>query len=111
MGPNQNGEIRFKSPAVMKGYIGLDTSAYLDKEGFYKSGDYGYYDDDGCLFIVSRMKELIKYDAYPVSIKDICRPCSLNIFLLKQILRCICLNNILYCHLSSIAAKQFFYTF
>lgn len=70
LGPNQYGEIRFKSPAFMKGYIGIYSSTYLDKEGFFKSGDYGYYDDDGCVFFVGRLKEIIKYDGYPVSIKD-----------------------------------------
>lgn len=56
----------------MKGYIGIDPSTYLDNEGFFKSGDYGYYDDDGCVFIVSRLKDIIKYDGHSVSIKDTC---------------------------------------
>lgn len=65
----------------MKGYIGVDSSTYLDKEGFYKSGDYGYYDDDGCLFIVSRLKEIVKYNGFAVSTKTLVGsqyPCIIN---------------------------------
>ncbi|XP_038217656.1 4-coumarate--CoA ligase 1-like [Zerene cesonia] len=66
LGPNEPGEIRVKGPAVMKGYIGKDISEDFDEEGFYKTGDIGYYDDDKYFFIVDRLKELIKYKGYQV---------------------------------------------
>ena len=36
---------------------------------FLVEGDYGYYDHDGYVFIVDRLKELIKYNAYQVSLQ------------------------------------------
>lgn len=39
----------------------------LDDEGFYKTGDIAYYDEDGYFYIVDRLKELIKYKAGQVS--------------------------------------------
>ncbi|XP_026329025.1 4-coumarate--CoA ligase 1-like, partial [Hyposmocoma kahamanoa] len=66
LGPNQRGELCVRGPSVMKGYIGKDTKDDIDSEGFFKTGDIGYYDDDKYFFIVDRLKELIKYKAYQV---------------------------------------------
>ncbi|KPI96573.1 Luciferin 4-monooxygenase [Papilio xuthus] len=66
LGPYESGEICFKSPSAMKGYIGRDKSEDFDDEGFLKTGDIGYYDDEKYLFIVDRLKELIKYKGYQV---------------------------------------------
>ena len=53
---------------VTAGYVGDDeaTAATLDREGWLKTGDLCYFDSDGFLFIVDRLKELIKYKAYQV---------------------------------------------
>jgi len=50
------------------GYVGDDkaTVETLDSEGWLKTGDLCYFDSDGYLFIVDRLKELIKYKAYQV---------------------------------------------
>lgn len=69
LGPNNPGEICIKGPIVMKGYLGADTAAAFDDEGFYKTGDIGYYDEDRQFFIVDRLKELIKYKGNQVSSK------------------------------------------
>lgn len=37
-----------------------------DEDGWFKSGDIGYYTNDGCLFIVGRKKELMIYQDYRV---------------------------------------------
>ncbi|XP_966820.2 uncharacterized protein LOC655211 [Tribolium castaneum] len=66
---NSVGEIRFKSDGVMKGYLGSDkeTKQAFDGEGFMKTGDLGYYDDEGFFYIVGRLKEIIKYKGFQVS--------------------------------------------
>ena len=50
------------------GYVGdkESSAATLDSEGWLKTGDLCYFDSDGFLFIVDRLKELIKYKAYQV---------------------------------------------
>ncbi|KAB2067937.1 hypothetical protein ES319_A09G262100v1 [Gossypium barbadense] len=52
----------------MKGYIGDEnaTAKTMDSEGWLKTGDICYFDSQGFLYIVDRLKELIKYKAYQV---------------------------------------------
>ncbi|KAL9258245.1 4-coumarate--CoA ligase-like 9-like protein [Drosera capensis] len=66
--PGQRGELWVRGPLVMKGYVGDKdaTAATLDAEGWLKTGDLCYFDSDGFLYIVDRLKELIKYKAYQV---------------------------------------------
>ncbi|XP_047332336.1 4-coumarate--CoA ligase-like 9 [Impatiens glandulifera] len=68
LGPGQSGEIWLRGPTIMKGYIGDKeaTVATMDPEGWLKTGDLGYFDENGFLYIVDRLKELIKYKAYQV---------------------------------------------
>lgn len=67
LGPNQLGEIRLTAPMLMKGYIEVDPSTYLDEEGFFKTGDVGYYDDDKYFFIVDRIHEVIIHKSHKVN--------------------------------------------
>ena len=62
LGPRQEGEICVRGPQVMKGYLNRPdaTAATLDADGWLHTGDIGYADEDGCFFIVDRLKELIK---------------------------------------------------
>ncbi|CAK1593303.1 unnamed protein product [Parnassius mnemosyne] len=78
LGPNQNGEICIKGAMIMKGYIGKKRQDDFDEEGFFKTGDIGYYDDDKYFYIVDRLKELIKYKGYQVA------PAELEAVLLKH---------------------------
>ncbi|XXG45064.1 hypothetical protein AAC387_Pa02g0245 [Persea americana] len=66
--PGQKGELWLRGPSIMHGYIGDDeaTASTLDSEGWLKTGDLCYFDRDGFLFVVDRLKELIKYKAYQV---------------------------------------------
>ncbi|CAN6578530.1 unnamed protein product [Malus baccata var. baccata] len=66
--PGKRGELWLRGPSVMKGYVGDDkaTAETLDKDGWLKTGDLCYFDDEGFLYIVDRLKELIKYKAYQV---------------------------------------------
>ncbi|KAL0851121.1 hypothetical protein ABMA28_006988 [Loxostege sticticalis] len=67
LGPNEQGEVCVKGPVLFEGYIGKDMSEYLDEDGYYKTGDVAYYDDEGFFFITDRLKELIKYKAWQVA--------------------------------------------
>ncbi|MFV2125919.1 AMP-binding protein [Micromonospora sp. LOL_013] len=69
LGAHQRGEILIRGPHVMKGYLNAAevTSKVLRPDGFLHTGDLGYLDDDGELFLVDRIKELIKYKGQQVS--------------------------------------------
>lgn len=73
LGPLQEGELCFKGPLIMKGYIGDEeaTSATI-KDGWLHTGDIGYYDNEEYIFVVDRIKELIKYKGYQVKQLNIC---------------------------------------
>jgi 4-coumarate--CoA ligase len=43
-----------------------ESKKALDSEGFIKSGDIGYFDEDNCLYIVDRVKDYFKYKNYPI---------------------------------------------
>ncbi len=53
----------------MKGYLNRPdaTSAMIDADGWLHTGDVGYADEDGCFFIVDRVKELIKYKGLQIA--------------------------------------------
>ncbi|EDV23260.1 uncharacterized protein TRIADDRAFT_37979 [Trichoplax adhaerens] len=69
MGPNEVGELRVRGPNVMLGYWKKpkETSETMDEDGFLRTGDIGYYDDEGLFYLVDRIKELIKYKGYQVA--------------------------------------------
>ncbi|GAA2835319.1 AMP-binding protein [Kribbella solani] len=62
------GEIWIRGPQVMKGYLGrpADTDATVDPDGWLHTGDIGRMDARGYLYVVDRVKELIKYHGYQV---------------------------------------------
>lgn len=67
--PNQRGELWLRGHTIMKGYFGNEhaTASTLDSEGWLRTGDLCYFDEEGFLFVVDRLKDLIKYKAYQVA--------------------------------------------
>ncbi|KAF5295888.1 hypothetical protein FQR65_LT10376 [Abscondita terminalis] len=67
LGPNQIGELRIKSRAQFIGYYKQDSSECFDSDGWLKTGDLFYYNEDLCFFIVDRIKESFKYFHHHIS--------------------------------------------
>jgi acyl-CoA synthetase (AMP-forming)/AMP-acid ligase II len=67
--PGLEGEVWVRGPQVMKGYLHEPeaTAEIIDHDGWLHSGDIGYADEDGALFMVDRLKELIKYKGRQVA--------------------------------------------
>ncbi|MFC8512900.1 4-coumarate--CoA ligase family protein [Streptomyces sp. NPDC057257] len=69
LGVGESGEILIRGPQVMKGYLGRPdaTAQMIDPDGWLHTGDVGHVDADGWLFVVDRVKELIKYKGFQVA--------------------------------------------
>jgi len=68
VGFDQDGEVWVRGPQVMKGYLNNEaaTAATIDAESWLHTGDIGHVDADGHLYVVDRLKELIKYKGFQV---------------------------------------------
>ena len=64
--PNKKGEICVFSRSLMKGYHKKDSSQTFEKDGFLKTGDEGYYDEEEYIYIVERIKEMFKYQSWHI---------------------------------------------
>jgi 4-coumarate--CoA ligase len=69
LGIDEDGEVWIRGPQVMKGYWNNDaaTKNTIDDDGWLHTGDIGHIDADGHLFIVDRLKELIKFKGFQVA--------------------------------------------
>lgn len=67
-GRSEPGELWIKGPNVMVGYLNNDaaTAETLDADGYLHTGDIAVVDADLNVYIVDRLKELIKYKGYQV---------------------------------------------
>jgi acyl-CoA synthetase (AMP-forming)/AMP-acid ligase II len=76
LGPRESGEIWLRGPNIMQGYWKQPaaTADTLVSAGWMRTGDIGYFDSDGSIYLVDRLKELIKYNAQqvaPAELEDI----------------------------------------
>ena len=76
--PGAEGELLIRGPQVMKGYLGRAdaTAETIRPDGFLRTGDLAYHDDAGNVFLVDRLKELIKVKALQVAPAEIEGGCS-----------------------------------
>ncbi|WP_197373830.1 4-coumarate--CoA ligase family protein [Mycolicibacterium baixiangningiae] len=67
-GMSATGELWFRGPNVMAGYLNNEkaTRETIDDDGWLHTGDLAQVDAHGCVYIVDRLKELIKYKGYQV---------------------------------------------
>jgi acyl-CoA synthetase (AMP-forming)/AMP-acid ligase II/thioesterase domain-containing protein/acyl carrier protein len=72
LGAGQTGEILFRGPGVIPRYDGgdeINRAAFIG--GWLRSGDTGYFDEDGYLFVTGRLKEVINRGGEKISPREI----------------------------------------
>ncbi|MEH6605554.1 MAG: AMP-binding protein [Pseudomonadales bacterium] len=70
------GELMIRGGIVMQGYYGNEqaTRDAIDPDGWMHTGDVAFIDDDGCVFIVDRIKDMIVtagFNVYPAEIERV----------------------------------------
>ena len=71
-----HGEVCTRGPNVMKGYWSRPeaTAAAIDADGWFHTGDVGYLDDDGFLYIADRVKDMVitgGENVYPAEVEGV----------------------------------------
>ena len=68
-----SGELWFRGPQAFQGYLNQPTAtaATITEDGWVRTGDIGYFDDDGYLYVTDRLKELIKVKGFQVAPAEI----------------------------------------
>ena len=75
-----DGEVWLRGPNVMAGYANrpAETAAALTDDGWLRTGDGGYLDDEGYLFLTDRIKDMIVTggeNVYPIEVEEaLCTP-------------------------------------
>jgi long-chain acyl-CoA synthetase len=68
LAPGEVGEIVVRGPQVMQGYWNApEETARALRDGWLYTGDIGWVDDDGYIYIVDRKKEMIKYKSFSIA--------------------------------------------
>jgi long-chain acyl-CoA synthetase len=75
VGPGETGEIVIRGPNIMKGYFNKpEENANAFRSGWFHSGDVGRFDDEGYLYIVDRIKDVIitgGENVFPKEVEDV----------------------------------------
>ena len=75
VGPGERGEIQVRGPQVMAGYFEDElTTRHSFVDGWLRTGDVGYMDSEGHVFLVDRIKDLIissGFNVYPRTIEEV----------------------------------------
>ncbi|KAJ6812233.1 4-coumarate--CoA ligase-like 6 [Iris pallida] len=71
--PGKSGELWLRGPGIMKGYLNDEkaTSSTIDKNGWLRTADIAYFDEDGYLYVLDRLKDIIKYKGYQIAPADL----------------------------------------
>ena len=70
--PNVRGEIVHRSPQLLLGYWEkLEATEEAFEGGWFHSGDVGYFDEEGYLFVVDRVKDIIKTGGSMVASREV----------------------------------------
>ncbi|MFF0448164.1 SDR family NAD(P)-dependent oxidoreductase [Streptomyces sp. NPDC004609] len=71
--PERVGELLLRGPQVAQNYLGADGRLVqiTDADGWLATGDLVRVDEDGCLYVVDRLKDLIKYNGHQVSPSEV----------------------------------------
>jgi fatty-acyl-CoA synthase len=74
--PRVSGEVITRGPNIMKGYWNNPeaTAAAIDTEGWFHTGDVGYLDEDGFLYIADRLKDMVisgGENVYPAEVESV----------------------------------------
>ncbi len=78
--PGAHGEVCTRGPNVMKGYWNRPeaTAAAIDPSGWFHTGDVGYLDADGFLYIADRVKDMVisgGENIYPAEVESVLHDC------------------------------------
>ena len=75
LGPGEQGEIVIRGPNIMKGYFRQpEETAAAFRNGWFHSGDVGVFDEEGYLYIVDRIKDVVitgGENVYPKEVEDL----------------------------------------
>jgi long-chain acyl-CoA synthetase len=74
-GPREVGEVWLRAPNVMAGYYNrpAETAAALTDDGWLRTGDGGFVDEEGYLFLTDRIKDMIVSggeNVYPIEVEE-----------------------------------------
>jgi fatty-acyl-CoA synthase len=67
LGPDEDGELAIQGPTLMEHYLGRTPAECFDPDGYFHTGDAGYFDGDGYVHWTGRRTEMIKTGGANVS--------------------------------------------